>query len=193
MAEIKSKKEILRNLLKDTESGKIRWEISIEKALVKATHIIPVTSLKHIIIKIIYFNDTPKMSKLNILYQQIGEHGVHTKLITNIGGKNKGAEVKEVSYLLNRILLKEEQRNVDIFIEDDFKVGDRVVVIKTQDKEFQGEEKGQKGTIVGDLTENNVVMFVVKFDNHFSDILNDDDSKFGNCWAFWADNLKRIP
>lgn len=192
MSIIKSNKQILKDLLEDTENGKIRWEISIEKALVKAIHVIPVTTLKQIVIKIIYFNDAPKLSKLNILYQQIGDHGVHTKPITNIGGKNKGSEVKDVSYLLNRILLKEEQdRNVDIFMEDDIGVGDRVVVVKEQD--FGGKEKGQKGKIVADLTEDNVLLYVVKFDNHFSDILNDDDSKFGNCWAFKPENLKRIP
>jgi hypothetical protein len=198
---IKSNKQILKNLLKDTEDDKIRWDVSIEKYFVKATHVITPTKNKKLTFKIVYFIQRPKETKLNIIYEINTEYSKKNMSIIDIGGKSKKAEVKEISYLLNKILLKEEKAREfpEIFIEDQFKIDDRVVVIKEQD--FDKEEIGQKGTIVTELKDAfDNICYIIRFDNHFSDILIDDKESFrtgkmisGNCWAFSPENIKKIP
>ena len=44
-----------------------------------------------------------------------GERGKHDMSVLSMGGKSKRDEVKQISYLMSKILLKEEaNRNVDI-------------------------------------------------------------------------------
>lgn len=194
-----SKKETLSKLLEDTESGKIKWEVSIERDFVRATHTINPTPNKSLVIKIVYFLHHIKGTKLTADFTIKGQRGKQDMAVLALGGKNKKEEVKQISYLMSRILLKEEDsRNIDIFIEDKFEIGDRVVVVKEQN--FGGNEVGQKGDIVSESTDKDgSIVYVIKFDNHFDDILVDAEEairtgrlKDGNCWAFLPRNIKKI-
>ncbi len=192
-------KDVLKDLLRDTENDKIKWDVSIEEQFIKATHYIDVTKNKKVTFKLVYFLNHPKGSKLTIIYDVRTDFSKRSATLMDLGGKNKKSEVKDISYLLHKILLKEERyKDVEIFIEDKFDIGDRVVVTKVQ--EFNGDELGQKGTILAELSgRDKEVLFLIKFDNKFSDImvdgefaLNTGQTRDGNAWSFKPENIKRI-
>lgn len=194
------RKDILKKLLEDTENDKIKWKVDIEKDFVRATHVINPTPKKSLVIKVVYFLQHVKGTKLTADYVIIGQRGKHEVTVLDMGGKSKKDEVKQISYLMSKILLKEEtNRNIDVFIEDKFETGNRVVVVKEQD--FKGKEIGQKGTIMSERTDrDDNTVYIIKFDNHFDDLLVDADEavrsgrlKDGNCWGFLPQNIKKIP
>jgi len=203
-----SNKELIQNLAKDTEEGKISWEISIEPKFIRATYTLQVTKNKKLVFKVVYYIDHPKGTKLTVNYQLKGDYGTAHKEIHDLGGSKRRAEVKEISMLLNKILLKEEEKRnnpelskiVDIDYEDVFEVGDRVVV--TREQGLGKKEINQKGTIIKELINSkNDLSYLVKFDNRFSDLLVDDEDfdflsatqlRDGNCWAFRPENIKKI-
>lgn len=105
---MRSRREIISKLYDDTISGKIRWEITLDKAYVKAVHEMPVTKTKKVIFKLTYFVDSPKNSKLFINFSPKSNLILS---VMDIGGKNKKKEVNGLERLLNQILLKEEEFN----------------------------------------------------------------------------------
>lgn len=101
--------KIIGDLTRDTDNDKIEWDVTIESDYIKAIYNMPVTANKTIVFKLVYFTNNPKVSKLNVLYVLNIDDKKFTRTINDIGGKSKKAEVKEISYLINRILLKEEE------------------------------------------------------------------------------------
>lgn len=195
----RSKREILDNLLSDTESDKIRWEVTIEKKLVKAIYEKVITPSKNIFFKIVYYIDHPKSTKLHIYFKKHNKHGSESETIFDLGGNKKKNESKYISQILNKILLKEEKLRDQVHLDLDgvFKIGDRVVVAKEQD--FQKSDIiGQKGTIVNTFTRNDNEVFLVEFDKKFSSLLINNDFNFdskcvdGNCWIMYPENIEKI-
>ena len=77
-------------------------------------------------------------------------------------------------------------------------MNDRVVVIKKQDI---GEVAiGEIGTIIAEVgNKEDSIIYVVKFDNHFSDLLIDSEEAFhsgkmvdGDCWGFKPESIRKI-
>ena len=146
-----------------------------------------------------YYKDHPKSTKLYITYEFKSERSGHSISILDLGGK-KRQEADEISRLLEIILSdKSEYRDIKLSYSDDkFEIGDRVVVIKAQD--FDGNEIGQKGNIIKEITnKHNALFYLIKFDNKFEECMIDDDFDFGdeelkdgNCWAFKPDYIKKI-
>lgn len=201
--ELKSRKEILKNLFKDTSGGYMIWDVFVDNQFIKTSHKLKVTETKSVSFKIVYYKNHPKSTKLYISYEFKNEHNGHSISILDLGGK-KRQEADDVLLLLKTILSENEYKNPefkDILIEinDKFKIGDRVVVIKAQD--FDGDEIGQKGNIVKEITnKHNILFYLIRFDNEFDacEMLDDDfdfdDKKLkkGNCWAFRPEYIKKI-
>lgn len=196
----KSKREILEKILKDTESDKIVWDVILENKYVKAIFEQNITPSKQLVFKLLYYIDHPKSTKLHVYFKRHDKRGSQSDTIIDLGGHKKRNEAKFVARILNKILLKEEElRNkINIDLDDDFKIGDRIVVVKEQD--FQRSEIiSQKGTIVNIFNDNEGDKILVEFDNKFSDILINKDFEpninrcsDGNCWIMNPENIRKI-
>ena len=192
-----SKKEIIKKLLDDSEADKIKWKIMINDQAIVANYIQKLTDSKKCTFKIVYYKDHPKSTKLFIDYEITDKYATNTQSIMGIGG-NKKAESKDITYLLSKLLAKDEKyKDVKVDLDDHFEIGNRVVVVKWHD---HGEiEMGQKGTIVKWLvTDKEEPFFLIKFDNRFSNILVNDDFEIGqvprdgNCWVYRPSAIRKI-
>jgi len=194
--------DVLKKLIEDTESDKIKWVVTIENELVKSIFEKELTPNKKVVFKIVYYNQHPKSTKLYVYFNKKDNWGSTTLTIMDIGGNKKRNEARIVSQLLNKILLKEEKlRNeVDIELDDEFAIGDRVVVIKEQD--FQKDViVGQKGIIVNQFNKDGL-KFLVEFDDKFSYLLINNDFNYeindknniksGQCWLMDPNNIRKI-
>jgi len=196
----KSRVDVINDIDKATEKGDIEWNVEIENKFVRATYHQELTPSKKIVYKIVYYLEQTKSTSLHINFLNKIEGVTHSKTIMDLGGSKRRNEVKLISHILNKILLKEEDERlkVNIEIEDVFTVGDRVVVIKPQD--FNKDEiVGQKGTIIKEVDRVTKTLYLVKFDNHFHDVLFGEESFFGgtvvregNCWLMEFDSIKKI-
>lgn len=193
-----SRKDILKSLLDDTMSDKIDWKITLEKDLVKASHTIKTTPNKTILFKIVYFFHHKRGTKLTIDYELKTEKSKHNRSIVDMGGRSNKGEVKEISFLMKKILQKKNYPNIDIFVDDnEFKDGDDVVVIKS---EFDGKDIGKRGKIISVLFNvREEPHYIVQFDEIFDDALFDHESalmsgamKPGDSWAYKPGFIKKI-
>lgn len=196
---MKTDKELINKLIIDTDENKIKWDVEINDTSVKATYEKKLSEGKKIVFRIIYYKQHTKSTKLHVNFIKKETNGVNSSnTIYDIGGHKRKEEVRIVSHLLNKVLLKEEKsRGIKIELEDQFEIGDRVVVIHDQDFE-KHEIVGQKGTIIKELKNEFVHVFLVKFDNKFSNILISDEFNFdknvkdGDCWIMQPENIKKI-
>lgn len=182
---MKNKETILKELGIDTRSRAITWDVNIKKEFVRATYTKKLTEDKSIVFKIIYIVSYPKNTRLTILLDKKSVE--KPSVIMEIDN----AHYIRLNELFNDILNKKD----DVFndLEDQrFKNGDRVVVVEEQD--FDGDELGQKGTVISEINDDDQILYLVQFDNHFNDnlIKKTDKEKIGNCWVFKPENLDQI-
>jgi len=198
---LKSSSEVLKKLIEDTTNNKIDWIVSIDSLLVKASFEQELTPNKKLNFKIIYYIEHPKSTTLHIYFNKKDTWGSISKSVLDIGGSKRRNESNEISKLLRDILLKEEklQKNIEIELDDEFKIGDRIIVIKEQD--FRKEEiVGQKGTIINQFNKNGL-KFLVEFDKNFNYLLINSDFNYdennskvvdGKCWIMDPNNIRKI-
>ena len=192
-----SKKEIINKLIDDTNINKIKWKITVDSQFISASYNQEITRNKKCVFKIVYYKTHPKSTKLFIDYEIDEKYATSTQSIIGIGG-NKKVESKDISFLLSKILSKNDKyKDIKLDLEDNFEIGDRVVVVRSHD---HGEiEMGQKGTIIKWLvTDKDEPFFLIKFDNRFSNIMVSDDfeigdvPKDGDCWVYRPDAIRKI-
>ena len=106
----RSRKQIIEELLDDTERGNIVWVVTINPNYVRAIYNYEITPNKKIVFKLLYFIDDHRRTKLSVDYDMRKEKGTLVTYIMDFGGKTHKNEIKELTYLLNRIILKEEER-----------------------------------------------------------------------------------
>lgn len=196
---MKTKREIFSKLLNDTDDKKIQWEISLEEMYVKATYIEQLTENKHLVYKIVYYKEHPKSTKFFIIFKANSYGSKTSKEIFTFGGNKKQDDVRLISHLLKKILKKNKKyKDVEIDIDNVFKPGDKVIIIKGED--FGPDEVGEKGTVIREDSIHGDKHFLVEFDNQFRDVLIDRDYTFGckrkplpgNCWFIKPDNMRKV-
>lgn len=190
--------EVLNKLIKETEDNTIKWTVAIEKLIVRATFEKELTPKKKLNFKILYYKEHPKNTSFHIYFCKKDNWGSISVTVMDIGGSKKRNESREVLKFLNIILLKEELKDkVEIELDDEFSIGDRVVVVKEQD--FRKDDIiGQKGTIVNQFYKDGL-KFLVEFDNNFSYLLINSDFDYSNhklgngrCWIMDPNNIRKI-
>jgi hypothetical protein len=202
---MKSLREVINKLILDTNDGKIKWKIDVEKIFVRATYEKMLTSDKKITFKIVFYPDHTKGTKLHINFIRKKDGVNSSNTIMDIGGSKKKEEVRLVLHLLKKIIEKVgfnlpfDELNMDDD-DDEIQVSDRVEIIKEQD--FRKEECiGQKGTVIKEFNKGNKIFFLVEFDEQFSSVLVGSDFDFnrakagfsdGKCWLMDPNNLKKI-
>jgi hypothetical protein len=196
---MKTKREIFNKLLIDTDANKIYWEISLEEMYVKATYIEQLTDNKQLLYKIVYYKEHPKSTKFFVIFKTKSHGSLASKDIFTFGGNKKIDEVRLIAHLLKKVLKKDEKYNdIEIEIDNVFKPGDKVIVIKGED--FGEDEVGEKGTIVREDSIRGEKYYLVEFNYRFRDVLIDRDytygckrkAQLGNCWFIKPDNLRKV-
>jgi hypothetical protein len=166
---------------------------------VKATYIEQLTDNKFLMYKIVYYQEHPKSTKFYIMFKTKSNGSMSSKDILTLGGSKNHDEVRLISHLLKKILKKDKNyKDIEIEIDNIFKPGDKVIVIKGED--FGEDEVGEKGTIIREDSIHGVKHYLVEFDHQFRDILIDRDYTFdskrkpfpGNCWFIKPDNLRKV-
>ena len=62
--------DVLKKLIEDTESDKIKWVVTIENELVKSIFEKELTPNKKVVFKIVYYNQHPKSTKLYVYFNK---------------------------------------------------------------------------------------------------------------------------
>jgi len=200
-----SRNEIINNLNKATDEGKIVWKVIVDRQFIKAEYEIEITKTKKVTFKIIYYVYHPRVTKLTIEYDIRKEYATITNPVADIGGKNGKTEARQLSQLLQKILSKNEiYKGIEIKIEnDEIQVGDRVVVVKPRKERdvIVQLANGEKGTVINEMDDiHGEIFLLVEFDQKFMDkmvepdFMGDEDSltSDGRCWPFEPKYLRKI-
>lgn len=208
------RKEIVKKLISDTETNKVKWNVIINPQWIRAEYSIEITSNKFLNFKLIYYIDHPKGTKLLVDYYVKTSMTAANHSLYNVGGKNKEAESRELLSLMNIVLLNEEKNrndnnpNINIInniirkqLEEskpDFNIGDKVII--KGDPHFEMAD-GMEGKIVSEISDtDDTFYYLVDFEDPFYEMLvypdfdfeKDDFKVGGTCWPFEPQFLKKI-
>lgn len=108
------RKEILDSLINDTKNDKIKWEVQYEESYLKSNYKLKLTDKKNLNIKVLYFVNRVKHSKVIFSLEKNIDDQWKNKTITELGGKKNRDEVYLIEVLIEIILYKRRSNVVNI-------------------------------------------------------------------------------
>ena len=191
----------LRQLITETLNKDIEWELTESHNLIKATHIKHITNNKSLIVKVLYYLDDYKESRIFFVFypskntmEMLDSHSI-------IDGENV---LRLIILLFSRIIqYKKEFDYINKKFEDSkilkniYCVGDRVKCINDL---AALDTKHETGTVVKILQSlKNVTYYLVEFDRKFSSMLVSKsytfefgDVKGGKCWPMLSEDIEKL-